>query len=160
MEETELCQFSKTWGSSQCTRSLILGLVSSSQARQSKGQPGMDQDTGIKLQICSSVIISDTQPFPLHRHTCLMLIFIPVWEFAPGLGGFGRKSHQCSVPCSHLSWALRKSPFSRDLLVFAGCPQSLLFPVGIICKHPESPPPAWLSHVSLLMGVFNMPVKF
>lgn len=130
-------------------------LVTSSQARQSKeGQPVMDQSAGIK-QICPSVVISDTQSFPLHRHIGLMLTFIPVWKFPPGLGRFGRKSHQCSVPCSPLSWALLTKvvvcsqglisvdlPFSRELhLFFTGCSQCLLFPTGAVCEHPVSPQP-------------------
>lgn len=76
-------------------------VVTSSQARQSQGQPVMDQDTGIKHRFVPVWLFQTHNPSLCI--ICLMWTFIPVWEFAPRIGRFGRKSHQCCVPCSPLS---------------------------------------------------------
>lgn len=125
----------------------------------------MDQDAEIKQQICSSVVISDTQSFPLHWHISLVLTFIPVWEFAPCWEDLA-KSLIISVPCSPLCWALLPKVvvccvFSGVVLWGFSCSRDLhlVFPdVSCACfsqlgqsvtPRVCSAPAWWLSHVSV-----------
>lgn len=117
-------------------------LVTPSQARQSKGQPVMDQDAESKQQICSSVVISDTQSFPLHWHISLVLTFIPVWEFAPGWEDLA-KSLIISVPCSPLCWALLpKVVVCSQGLVSGDVPAAEIF-TWFLLMSPAPAFPSW-----------------